>query len=64
MPKGLDVSVPNVARMYDYFLGGKDNFEADRIAAEEVLALMPGQRATRRERKRKLASEPRFVRNN
>ena len=23
--RGLDVSVPNAARMYDYFLGGKDN---------------------------------------
>jgi hypothetical protein len=30
---GIDVSVPNVARMYDYLLGGKDNFAADREAA-------------------------------
>jgi S-adenosyl methyltransferase len=33
-PTGVDVSTPNVARMYDYYLGGKDNFEADRVAAE------------------------------
>ena len=26
----LDVTKPNIARMYDYWLGGKDNFEADR----------------------------------
>ncbi len=30
--------------MYDYYLGGKDNFEADRVAAEKVLALFPGLR--------------------
>src|SRR6202051_2695165 len=32
----LDVTKPNIARMYDYWLGGKDNFEADRKAAEAV----------------------------
>jgi O-methyltransferase involved in polyketide biosynthesis len=37
----LDVSVAHPARIYDYWLGGKDNFAADRIAAEEVLTLMP-----------------------
>jgi SAM-dependent methyltransferase len=30
--------------MYDYYLGGKDNFEADRVAAERVLVLFPGLR--------------------
>ena len=30
----IDTSVPHSARVYDYFLGGTDNFEADRIAAE------------------------------
>ncbi len=34
LPEGVDTSIPNVARMYDYYLGGKDNFEADRVAAE------------------------------
>ena len=42
---GLDTSVPNVARMNNYFLGGKDNFAADRKAAEEVLAIAPEVRA-------------------
>jgi S-adenosyl methyltransferase len=41
---GLDPTTPNVARMYDYYLGGKDNFEADRAAAEKVLAVVPGLR--------------------
>jgi S-adenosyl methyltransferase len=31
---GIDTSVPNIARMYDYWLGGKDNFGADREAAD------------------------------
>jgi len=29
---------PTPARMYDYFLGGKDNFEVDRVAAERIIA--------------------------
>jgi hypothetical protein len=32
--------IPNVARMYDYFLGGKDNYPADREAAQRAFALM------------------------
>jgi hypothetical protein len=40
--RGLDVTVPNVARIYDYILGGKDNFEADRHAAGQILAVIPG----------------------
>src|SRR5580704_6816321 len=28
--------IPSSARIYDYFLGGKDNFPADREAAEEI----------------------------
>ncbi|GAA3120481.1 SAM-dependent methyltransferase [Streptosporangium carneum] len=47
---GLDTSVPNIARMNDYFLGGKDNFAADRRAAEQVLAVAPEIRIMARER--------------
>jgi hypothetical protein len=39
---GLDTSVAHPARVYDYWLGGKDNFAADREAAERVLAVAPG----------------------
>jgi len=48
----IDTSTANVARMYDYYLGGKDNFEADRVAAEKVLAQMPGQRRSALENRR------------
>ena len=37
----LDTSVPNAARMYDYWLGGKDNFAADREAAERSALAVP-----------------------
>ena len=37
----IDTSTPHTARMYDYFLGGKDNFAADRAAAQAVLEAMP-----------------------
>jgi SAM-dependent methyltransferase len=37
----LDVSKPNTARMYDYWLGGKDNYEADREAAEAIRQRRP-----------------------
>ncbi|TDD81853.1 SAM-dependent methyltransferase [Actinomadura darangshiensis] len=38
---GVDASTPSVARMYDYFLGGKDNYAADRAAAEAVVRALP-----------------------
>lgn len=37
----LDTTRPHVARMYDYYLGGKDNFEVDRDAVVAVEAAMP-----------------------
>src|SRR5512147_125247 len=40
-PVGIDTSIPNVARMYDYALGGKDNFAADRAAADQLFAAVP-----------------------
>jgi hypothetical protein len=36
----LHPDVPNVARMYDYMLGGKDNYPADRAAAERTFAVL------------------------
>ena len=38
---GIDTSVPNIARMYDYWLGGKDNFAADREAADRQTTAVP-----------------------
>ena len=37
----FDPSVTAPARMWNYWLGGKDNFAADRAAAERVLEVMP-----------------------
>jgi hypothetical protein len=37
----INTGVPNPARIYDYFLGGKDNFPADREVADQVLAIAP-----------------------
>jgi O-methyltransferase involved in polyketide biosynthesis len=39
--RGLDTSKPNIARVYDYWLGGKDNFAADRELAEHMAAIYP-----------------------
>jgi hypothetical protein len=38
---GLDTRVPNVARIYDYMLGGKDNFAADRQLGDQLLEQFP-----------------------
>ena len=40
----IDTSVAHSARIYDYWLGGKDNFAADREAGELVIASRPGLR--------------------
>jgi S-adenosyl methyltransferase len=45
----LDTSVPNVARIYDYILGGRENFQADRSAAESLLRVLPGVKQTVRD---------------
>jgi len=37
----FDTSVPHIARVYDYWLGGKDNFAADRELGERTLAAYP-----------------------
>jgi O-methyltransferase involved in polyketide biosynthesis len=40
-PQSFDPSVANPARVWNYWVGGKDNFAADREAAERVLELLP-----------------------
>jgi hypothetical protein len=41
VPPGVDPATPSPARLYDYYLGGNDNFPADRDAAEKIRARMP-----------------------
>ncbi|MFI7100890.1 SAM-dependent methyltransferase [Streptomyces sp. NPDC050161] len=40
----MDVSTPSVARMYDYLIGGTDNFSCDRKACAELLRIAPSTR--------------------
>ena len=44
MPGGVDIDQPSVARVYDYYLGGSHNFEADRLFAAKVMAAVPDMR--------------------
>jgi hypothetical protein len=37
----IDIRVPNTARVWNYLVGGKDNFEADREAARQIVAVAP-----------------------
>ena len=41
VPPGIDTTRAHPARVYDYWLGGKDNFAADREAAEQALQAYP-----------------------
>jgi S-adenosyl methyltransferase len=40
-PAGVDITRPSIARVYDFMLGGKDNFAIDRMASERALAITP-----------------------
>ncbi|GAA2881167.1 SAM-dependent methyltransferase [Nonomuraea rubra] len=40
-PQGIDTTRPNVSRVYDFMLGGKDNYEADRRMAQLALEVAP-----------------------
>jgi SAM-dependent methyltransferase len=52
---GFDATVPNPARVYDFLLGGRDNFAADRELAERLSRLVPHIRDIVQENKRFLA---------
>jgi S-adenosyl methyltransferase len=58
---GFDAKVAHPARVYDYWLGGKDNFEADRIAGEETIAAYPAIRASARANRAFLARSARYL---
>jgi hypothetical protein len=57
----IDTSVAHSARIYDYVLGGKDNFEADRKAAEAVIAANPNLATAMRENRALLRRIVRFL---
>jgi hypothetical protein len=58
---GFDARFAHPARVYDYWLGGKDNFEADRIAGEETIAAYPAIRASARANRAFLARTVRYL---
>lgn len=57
----LDLTHPSKARVYDYFLGGKDNYEVDREAAKQVEAVFPGIRKAARENRDFMIRATRFL---
>jgi len=38
---GIDTSVPHSARIWNYWLGGKDNYPVDRMAGDQVMQMFP-----------------------
>jgi SAM-dependent methyltransferase len=53
--------LPNVARVYDALLGGKDNYPADRAAARELAAAVPGAARAARDNRAFLGRAVRFL---
>ena len=60
-PLDLQIDRPHPARVYDYLLGGKDNFPADRAAAEAGLQANPNSRIPPRENRAFLRRVVRFL---
>jgi S-adenosyl methyltransferase len=60
-PPGFDTSVAHQARMYDYLLGGKDNYAADRAATEAALKVYPEWAFTARANRAFLGRAVRFL---
>jgi hypothetical protein len=60
-PADLKIDEAHSARMYDYYLGGKDNFPADRQAAEQVLATYPNARNVARHNRAFMIRATRFL---
>ncbi len=59
--RGFDAKVAQPARVYDYWLGGKDNFAADRIAGEETIAAYPAVRSSARANRAFLVRAVRYL---
>jgi S-adenosyl methyltransferase len=60
-PPAFDTSVAHQARIYDYLLGGKDNYAADRAAAEAVLTIYPEMAFTARANRAFLGRAVRYL---
>src|SRR6266702_6615443 len=60
-PVPFDTSVAHVARVYNYWLGGKDNFAADRAAGEQAIKAFPNIVLSARANRAFLARAVRFL---
>jgi hypothetical protein len=61
VPEGIDTTKANIARVYDYWLGGVHNFQADRDVARTAIALDPNIRAMMRANRAFLGRAVRFL---
>ncbi|WP_067181408.1 SAM-dependent methyltransferase [Microtetraspora niveoalba] len=59
VPDGIDTSAPSSARVYDYLLGGKDNYALGRMVTEKLLPVAPDARAVARANRAGATSERR-----
>jgi SAM-dependent methyltransferase len=57
----IDAAHPSSARVYDYLLGGKDNFAADRVAADRITEAFPAIRVGARENRMFLLRGVRYL---
>jgi SAM-dependent methyltransferase len=62
VPADIRTDIAHPARVYDFWLGGKDNFAADRAAAEQVMQVMPEILDTVRGNRQFLVRAVRFLR--
>ena len=60
-PAEVDLTTPNTARIYDYLLGGKDNYAADREVAEQLVEVIPEARMAARENHAFIGRAVRFL---
>jgi O-methyltransferase involved in polyketide biosynthesis len=60
-PAEIDITRPHPARTWDYYLGGKDNFAADRAVADKVIAAWPGMRVSARENRKFLGRAVQYL---
>jgi hypothetical protein len=61
VPGGIDTTKANIARVYDYWLGGDHNFQADRDLARTIIALTPNARSVARANRAFLGRAVRFL---
>jgi hypothetical protein len=57
----IDASRPNIARVYDYLLGGKNNFAADRAVGDQIIKSLPASQVGVRAQRQVLARVVRFL---